>query len=307
MKNCIICNQATKPIEVMEQMLGLKEVFIYNQCLSCKHTSIDSIPSNLEKYYNSENYYSFKQPKNSLKSKILNSIKKIFLSLKKTNNFLFSITIKPIFKELNVNQDTKILDFGCGAGHLVNELLQLGYKNSYGSDIYLNTNETENTPNHLTNNIENLEIKKWDVITLNHVFEHFVNPEIEIKNIVEKLNSGGFIILRFPVIDSFAFEKYNSNWVQFDAPRHINLFTRESFKLFIKKFSLLEIQNIYDDSYHFQFTGSELYIKNKSLLKSNSRLKRIFSISTYKFHFAAKKLNKENRGDQIVVILKKKI
>ena len=63
---------------------------------------------------------------------------------------------------------------------------------------------------------------------------------------------------------------------------------------------------MYDDSFHFQFTGSELYLKNLSLRpENNNRKKRFLSLSTYRYHFLAKKLNKQNKGDQMTIILEK--
>ncbi|MEQ1555049.1 MAG: hypothetical protein ABL929_12760, partial [Ferruginibacter sp.] len=120
------------------------------------------------------------------------------------------------------------------------------------------------------------------------------------------LNQNGTIILRFPVIDSYAYYFYKQNWVQFDAPRHINLFTRKSFRLFMQKFPSMYISDMYDDSYHFQFTGSEIYKNNGTLKSENNRMKKLLSLSTYLYHFKAKKLNKESNGDQIVVVLNKK-
>jgi hypothetical protein len=56
---------------------------------------------------------------------------------------------------------------------------------------------------------------------------------------------------------------------------------------------------MYDDSYHFQFTGSELYLKHLSLKEANnSRIKRLLSLKTYQYHFMAKKLNKQKKGDR---------
>jgi predicted SAM-dependent methyltransferase len=87
----------------------------------------------------------------------------------------------------------------------------------------------------LTNDLKSLKISSWDIITLNHVFEHLDNPLEILHNLNKLLSIKGKLLLRFPVIDSFAFEKYKENWVQFDAPRHVNLFTRKSIALLVEK------------------------------------------------------------------------
>jgi SAM-dependent methyltransferase len=188
----------------------------------------------------------------------------------------------------------------------VSELLLLQQKNMMGFDLYLPKSNNYSSQNYLTNDIDLVKQKKWDVICLNHVFEHLPSPSDFLKFAHSILSEDGKLILRFPVIDSYAYKKYKENWVQFDAPRHINLYTRKSISQQVNDLNIFSIDKMYDDSTHFQFTGSELYVKGISLKQaSNSRFKRIFNLKNLLFHFKAKTLNKKNQGDQIVVILSK--
>ena len=306
---CNICGGETKKIEVKEQMLGLHEIFQYNQCIECGHAHLNNSPENIEKYYNSKEYYSFSS-KNSFIDEALNKpsfktkLRKILLLLNIKKNILFSAPLKALLSIKGVSKTQKILDYGCGAGQFVKELIENGFENARGYDLYLPENIEINGEVYLSNNLSNLKNNSWDIITLNHVFEHVPDPIELLKDLKKIMAPGGKLLLRFPVIDSFAFEKYRENWVQFDAPRHVNLFTRKSIQLVVQKAGGFKIQNLYDDSFHFQFTGSELYLKNLSLNpEDNSRKKRLLSLDTYRYHFLAKKLNKERKGDQIVVIL----
>lgn len=306
---CNICGGKTKKIEVKEQMLGLHEIFQYNQCIECGHAHLNNSPENIEKYYNSKEYYSFSS-KNSFIDEALNKpsfktkLRKILLLLNIKKNILFSAPLKALLSIKGVSKTQKILDYGCGAGQFVKELIENGFENARGYDLYLPENIEINGEVYLSNNLSNLKNNSWDIITLNHVFEHVPDPIELLKDLKKIMAPGGKLLLRFPVIDSFAFEKYRENWVQFDAPRHVNLFTRKSIQLVVQKAGGFKIQNLYDDSFHFQFTGSELYLKNLSLNpEDNSRKKRLLSLDTYRYHFLAKKLNKERKGDQIVVIL----
>ena len=198
------------------------------------------------------------------------------------------------------------MDYGCGAGQFVKELQELGFTGTRGFDPYLPASLNDWEKLGLTDEYKTLQSANWDAITLNHVFEHLENPIDILQNLNKLLGKNGKLILRFPIIDSFAFEKYRENWVQFDAPRHINLFTRKSIQLAVEKAGNYKIVAMYDDSFHFQFTGSELYLKKLSLSpKHNNQLKRLLSFKTYQYHFKAKKLNKQNKGDQMVIILEK--
>jgi len=310
MNQCNICGGPTSAIEVTEQMLGFKEKFTYYKCNICGHAHISAIPHDVEKYYNSKEYYSFNNQNNFTaesfhKQSLKTKLKKILIGLQIKKSILFSSALKALLSVKGINRKQKILDYGCGAGQFVKELIEVGFTETRGYDLYLPQNIEVNKEVFLSNNLSLLKNNLWDIITLNHVFEHVREPIQELKQLKALVNTGGKVILRFPVIDSFAFEKYKENWVQFDAPRHINLFTRESIKIAVEKAGGFSIENIYDDSFHFQFTGSELYLKQLSLKpQDNNRKKRLLSFNTYKYHFLAKKLNKQNKGDQIVVILK---
>ena len=309
MLQCNICGGPAATIEVKEQMMGLKEKFIYQQCSVCGHTHLEQIPADLGKYYDTKAYYSFKINNSvaaSGEKNIKLSLKKILLRLGVQKNFLFSSALKAVLSVKGISRHSAILDYGCGAGQFVDELNALGFTQTKGYDPFLPENILQQEEVYLSNNLAALKIKQWDVITLNHVFEHLQDPVQVLQNIRGVLKENGKLILRFPIIDSYAFDKYQENWVQFDAPRHLNLFTRKSTKIAVEKAGGFSIVSMYDDSFHFQFTGSELYLKNLSLHpENNNRKKRFLSLSTYRYHFLAKKLNKQNKGDQMTIILER--
>lgn len=290
-------------------MLGLHEIFNYHQCIDCGHAHLSPAPENMNKYYNTGEYYSFRN-KSGLAETGVKNIRRFFqqrlLSLNIKKSFLFSSALKSLLSIKGLGKHASILDYGCGAGHFVHELKSIGFSNASGFDPYLPGSTSENEEIYLTNDLNTLKNACWDIITLNHVFEHLERPVAVLQALSELLCLQGKLLLRFPIIDSFAFEKYKENWVQFDAPRHLNLFTRKSIRLAVEKSGKYKIVDMYDDSYHFQFTGSELYLKKLTLNpKNNSRLKRLLSFKTYQYHFLAKKLNKEKRGDQMVIILER--
>ena len=300
MVRCNICGGATTPIQVKEQMIGFNEWFTYYQCTKCGHTHLEDIPEDIKKYYDPNDYYSFKN-KDSFTGAGANSSTPL---LKKI--FGHSAAFKAFSSIKEINKNTLILDYGCGAGHFVKELKDLEYINARGFDPFLPENVFIDNELYLTDDLKLLKPKHWDVITLNHVFEHLKEPVQVLQELQQLLSTTGKLLLRFPVIDSYAFEKYRENWVQFDAPRHINLFTRKSIQLAVEQAGNYKIVKMYDDSFHFQFTGSELYLKKLSLNPNdNNRKKRLLSFKTYLYHFLAKKLNKQNRGDQLVIILQR--
>ncbi|MES2849577.1 MAG: class I SAM-dependent methyltransferase [Bacteroidota bacterium] len=311
MIKCNICGSDTTQIEVQEQMLGLKEKFMYSQCINCGHAHIDNIPADMAKYYNSREYYSFSNKNSFTENNVGNggiktSLKKLFQAIGAKKNLLYSAALKAFLTIRNVKKEMTILDYGCGAGQFVKELVEMGFTNARGYDPFLPENISLNGELYLSGDLSLFKNTYWDLVTLNHVFEHVYDPVQTLKDIHKIMPVGGKLLLRFPVIDSFAFEKYKENWVQFDAPRHINLFTRKSLRMAVSQAGGYQVENLYDDSFHFQFTGSELYLQKLSLKPvDNSFKKRLLSPDAYRYHFLAKKLNKQNKGDQVVVILEK--
>ncbi len=103
----------------------------------------------------------------------------------------------------------------------------------------------------------------YDLIMLHHSFEHMDNPHLILSNLYKMLNPEGFLLIRIPVSDSFAFRKYRSNWFQIDAPRHFFLHTTRSMVL-LGKNAGLSLKEIDYDSTVDQFIESENYCRDIS-------------------------------------------
>ena len=116
-------------------------------------------------------------------------------------------------------------------------------------------------------------------------------------------------MIRIPLVSSEAWEKYGTDWVQLDAPRHFFLHSIESIKILAGEtgFSIKEVAY---DSDEGQFWGSEQYLKDIPLVAENSYArnpaKSIFSQEEIKnFKAMARELNSSSRGDQAAVYLVK--
>jgi hypothetical protein len=122
------------------------------------------------------------------------------------------------------------------------------------------------------------------------------------------LSKDGVCVIRIPTVSSLAWEKYKTDWVQLDAPRHFFLHSKRSIEILAERTGF-ELYKLTYDSTHFQFTGSEKYLKDIPLsapkpkgLKNSIQRKS----NNYKFDQQAKVLNKEGRGDQAAFFLRKK-
>ena len=315
---CRICgnSETNQTYTAREMMYGLRETFSYFQCAQCGCLQISEFPADMAQYYPSD-YYSFEGydgkkftgTKGALKKK---QYQAAVLGGPVYQNTLGKILGKKeyaILKDLNISKETRILDVGCGNGrNFLYPLAEVGFKNVMGCDPYLK--ETIQYKNGLTlkkSSVFDLE-GPFDIITYHHAFEHLPDPLENLQKVHELLVPNGVCIIRIPTVSSFAWEHYGINWVQLDAPRHFFLHSQKSMQLLADKthFNLYKVEY---DSTHFQFTGSEKYVKDIPLSSPKQRgLSKsvVRKVEHFKFGQKAKSLNKAELGDQAAFYLRKK-
>ncbi len=295
-------------------MFGMREEFKYLHCENCLCLQLLNPPEDMSLFY-PDNYYSFSDDPGikfrgfkgwwrrlSVRAAINRSFALWLIRL------LSPLKSYKVLKRLNLTNETSILDVGCGNGSkFLYPLTEIGYTSLKGCDPFIE--QSILYPNDLLiEKTELSEIKgKWDIITFHHSFEHIAIPAETLKMVAERLEDGGICIIRIPTTSSWAWEHYRENWVQIDAPRHYFLHSRESMDLLAAKAGLEVFETQYD-SWHLQFTGSELYIRDIPL---RSRDKRKFTggiggkLRKWKFKSKAKTLNRRDRGDQAAFFLRK--
>ena len=315
---CKICKNSTSLKEYIarEMMFGLKEEFIYFQCGDCNCLQIVDIPTDMQKYYPS-NYYSYAPPSFNATSGIMELLKQNRNSYAVFNKGVLGKLIYKRFpnvefrslSEVPLTKDTKILDVGCGSGRFLIELQKIGFKNLLGVDPYLDKDiEYGNGLKIYKKSIHDVEEKK-DIIMFHHSFEHLSDPLETLQSVSKLLNNGGYCIIRVPTTSSYAWKHYKENWVQFDAPRHFFIHSKESISFLAEKTSL-SLEKIVYDSTGFQFWGSEQYLQDIPLRDAksyaNNPEESIFSDSEIKaFEAKAKELNDKGEGDMCAFFLKK--
>jgi SAM-dependent methyltransferase len=317
-KECRICGntEGDQAYTAREMMYGMREEFDYFQCNSCACLQIVDFPEDMSKYYPGD-YYSFNkydgQKFKGFKGKFkLKQYEAAVLGselYQKTFGKIFGKKEYKIFKDLNITKETRILDIGCGNGrNFLYPLAEIGFRNIVGCDPYLN--ETINYDNGLQ--IKNVPVFKmdgvFDIITYHHAFEHLPDPKENLEKVMGLLAEDGVCIIRIPTVSSFAWEKYKTDWVQLDAPRHFFLHSQKSIELLAEKTGF-ELVKVSYDSTHFQFTGSEKYVKDIPLSDPKpigfvNSVKR--KTENYKFGRRAKELNRNQLGDQAAFYLRKK-
>lgn len=302
---CRIChsNSSEKNFFVNDKMFSGTEKFQYFECSDCGTLQIAEIPADMSIHY-PENYYSLKSEL-SIKDKILQKIRDYIFYYNFPKSLAKKLSVKipnfslEAFLKLKPSKTLKILDVGCGEGKFLKSIYGLGFKNIVGIDPFALKIIEKPFPIY-KKTISEID-EKFDIITFNHVFEHVEDANDTLKKCHQILKNNGKIIIRVPVKDSFAYEEYGENWVQWDAPRHFQILTKKAFEILSNQ-NGFQIEKYYNDSYKLQFTGSEKYKRGFTYQTSNT----IFSKEEIKnYNRKSQELNEKGKGDQVVVVLKK--
>ncbi|MDP3996370.1 MAG: methyltransferase domain-containing protein [bacterium] len=150
---------------------------------------------------------------------------------------------------LEKNKESKILDFGCGSGILVEELSSEGYK-AFGVDVSREAIRFGNSEG-----IKNIKVMAsdkidfpdnvFDVVTALDVLEHLENEKLSMKEIERVLKPGGVLIVMVPA--------YMFLWgVQDEVAHHYRRYTESSLLTVIKKSGcILPFRTTYFNSFLF--------------------------------------------------------
>jgi SAM-dependent methyltransferase len=314
---CRICGGSSGSTHaVREMMFGSGEVFHYFACGQCGCVQLIDAPADLSRFYPAD-YYSYAAPAER------SGVRGLFRRYRNRGTFashrefdgatrhtpraLERALPYPIpgasdwMARLGAHRESRILDVGSGSGALLLDLASAGYTRLVGADPFIaNAIAHPSGVRILKRALSELD-EMFDVIMLHHAFEHMPDPSAALNAIASHLAPDGTCLMRIPTTSSWAWEHYREHWVQLDAPRHFFIHSRRSIALLAER-SGLEIVDVVDDSTEFQFTGSELYQRGRSL----SELATAYSRAELReYRRRADQLNREHRGDQAAFYLRR--
>jgi SAM-dependent methyltransferase len=316
MYTCRICgnSKGNKNFLAREMMFGCRDCFEYFECGYCGCLQISEIPNDLSKYYPG-NYYSFLLKRDNWAKRKLKRARarqalgfptlggKILLKALGIPDFVEAL------KPVGVRFGDAILDVGSGAGALLLEMHNAGFRNLTGIDPYI-AHDLE-----LADGVRVLKRKvsevdgPYDFVMLNHSFEHMADPQGVLKQIARLLPSGHYVMIGIPVAGKYAWCKYKTDWVELDAPRHLFLHTEESIKRLAVQ-AYFELKKVQYNSDEFQFWGSEQYqcgipLRDERSYAVNPGRSMFSSADIKRFSAMAKSLNEQSDGDRALFYLRR--
>lgn len=312
-KLCNLCG--SKSFEFLlkgqDKMYPIKGDYSLFQCKQCGLIFVNPQPSQkeLEKHYPAEKYYSLGKGGAEMKS----ILQRAYYS---EGNYLSKIALilfKPFINSIKIVPKGKLLDVGCGSGEFLYLAKKKGmdcygiepgkfdrkFADSRGLKIFNGTLEKAKYQN-----------AYFDVITMNHVFEHVENPMKTMKELKRILKPNGTLIIGIPVSGCLAYGVFGKNWIALDIPRHLYIYSKKIMIEYAKKAGF-RAEKIRYNSGPLQFAGSFIYrlgdYRGKERYFSDISKKRFLMAFLYIIGMPLAHLcNLLKIGDQIEVFLKLK-
>ena len=273
--NCPVCNskKITFLMNGKDRVHAIKGEYTLWNCTNCLLIFLNPQPSPkiLEKHY-PRDYHAYNgYETGSKKEKFAIFLYKLYFSAEQNgvSAFIQKIIFLPfrhLLRGTYIKQRLKILDVGCGSGEFLYKMKKCGL-DAYGVEP---SKEGTDAAKKMGLNVRCgfLENQKFpsdyfDVITLNHVFEHVSDPLKTLKELGRILKKDGKLIMAFPNPDSLQFKIFREYWASLEVPRHLNIYYPKTIKYMasIGKFNIESIRYI---SFPYGIQASLAYVFNKN-------------------------------------------
>lgn len=314
---CRICGQASgnRLHQAHETMYGVAGVFRYLECTACGCLQLQDIPQDMAAWYPMD-YCSY----GPAKVRSLPGWRR-WLKAQRTRLLLGGygrggrwlsrlIPLPPFggwMQGLPLGLDARILDVGCGAGHLLLRLQRDGFRSLQGIDLFIADHLTY--PGGLKVRKQGIEdlAGEFDLIMLNHSFEHMDRPQEVLSNLARHLATDGRLLIRIPIAGCYAWRKYGVAWANLDAPRHLFLHTPYSLALLAATAGLEIVRTHYESQYK-QIALSEWISLGGTMKTYEQRAKDYFTSADLRgFQRVSRELNARRDGDAAAFILRHRL
>ncbi len=173
---------------------------------------------------------------------------------------------------VDLHQESKVLDIGCGAATFLQELVTRSNVNATGVDFkdlsHLPGFEKIDFRCGLLSD-QQLGERSFDLVTMWHFLEHDYDPLKSLARCRDLLADDGRLIIEVPRLDSLSYRLYHERWPGLQAPQHTLLFSRDSLLNMVRSQGLEVVEYLPYGSfppYFYLFTGLAFkFLKGRGL------------------------------------------
>jgi SAM-dependent methyltransferase len=139
-----------------------------------------------------------------------------------------------------LSDKTRVVDVGCGTNQFLRYLQELRGCRGIGVDFNVKTTDyvrrTYRMPI-VCGTLHDAQFKdgQFDLVTMHEYLEHEPNPRQVLTEARRITRWGGHICIEIPYIDGLPAKIFRSRWSQYDVPRHLVFFTRETLEKMLQR------------------------------------------------------------------------
>ncbi|MFH1913903.1 MAG: class I SAM-dependent methyltransferase [Pseudomonadota bacterium] len=192
------------------------------------------------------------QPSNEQLAQIYNEEYQLAASTDKEINCLDEMKTRTAklyleaFKELDLPDNPRLLEVGCGWGHFLSEAVQAGF-DSYGIEI--SGHAAKQAAKRLcaekvlvsTMADAGFPPNSFDVCVMIDVIEHVRNPRLFLEEAVRLIKPGGYLFLVTPSTDCLSARIMGRHWLEY-KPEHLYAFSRRSMAHLLKSINCRDLR-----------------------------------------------------------------
>jgi SAM-dependent methyltransferase len=162
----------------------------------------------------------------------------------------------------------KAFDLGCGTGWLMRRLRLVGWDvdglewNAKAAELARQATDGEVWSGDFFD--ADLPAGKYDLVVLNHVFEHFADPAAVLSRIRNLLTENGKVVLFYPNPNAMGTKRFGSKWFPWEVPRHLVLPSVKAMDLLAKRTNF-KTSNTHSRAYYSEvhWARSKAYVLDR--------------------------------------------
>lgn len=269
---CPICASRETPERYLlrEMLFGTRETFPYLHCRTCGVLRIAEVPVDLARHYPPAYYDTLGSPPVSATSARRAPSLRTVAGNARDRRILFGrgrLTARMLRRWAPPPRayvqhsssftrraglrsfDDPILDVGCGrrATNLA-KLRAVGFRRLLGIDPFLDGDgEFDGVP--LRKESIHEVAGSFQVITFHHSFEHVSDPEATLVAAARHLRPDGVVLIRTPVMGTWFWQRFGTNWWELDPPRHLWVHTPVSMERVAAAAGLRLVDIVWDSTF----------------------------------------------------------